>query len=470
MLVYIKIFLLALLFSIVTCDTTNHTENSSKKGNDNAENETNNTETTAKKQKLLLISLDGFRWDFQGKTHTPALDKVVKEGVSTEFVVNVFPTSTIPNHQSIVTGLYPENHGMLDNNFMDQSSGLIFKGQPDVEWWNESIPIWIENEQQGHKSGVAFWPGYNVKYDNVTIAHLPSDDYVAPYKWKDGKVMSIEDRLFLTMNWLKDDNVTFVALYCEHADETAHNYPPDSNLTENVDEMQKAIKKVDYMVGWLLKELEKENLLDIVNIVMIGDHGMIHTSHTRQILIDDYIDSISTVRYIGGFTNIFYYTYPNSTDEVYRSLKKASEEENSHFKVFRRIDIPEYLHVKNNKRTADILMLPDPGWVVLNKKSNMPPYLKGEWERGDHGYDITERKMSPAFYAIGPSFRSSFRKRCIKTVDIYSLMCYILDLKPHMNDGVFGRIKPFLQDFASQRPEDTINYSFADEDDPIKCY
>lgn len=71
--------------------------------------------------------------------------------------------------------------------------------------------------------------------------------------------------------------------------------------------------------------------------------------------------------------------------------------------------------------------------------------------------------------AVGPMFRKGFHKKCIKTVDLYSLMTYILDLTPHKNDGRFGRVKPLLQDFKDERPEDIIDMSDVDPDDPVKC-
>ena len=203
-------------------------------------------------------------------------------------------------------------------------------------------------------------------------------------------------------------------------------------------------------------------------IYFLGDHGLINTSYEREIKLDKYIDSKQDIRYLGGFTNIFLYTYQNVTETVFEKLKNGSKEKDSHFRVYRKKDLPNYLHAKNSKLLPEIIVLPDPGWVITNEKNNIP-YLKGKWERGDHGYDITERKMNPGFMAVGPMFRKGFHKKCIKTVDVYSLMTYILDLVPHKNDGRFGRVKPLLQDFKDERPENIVDMSEVDLDDPVKC-
>lgn len=66
---------------------------------------------SSKKQKknttppLLLISFDGFRYDYLSKANTPNFDSLIANGVKAESLIPVFPSKTFPNHYSIVTGL-----------------------------------------------------------------------------------------------------------------------------------------------------------------------------------------------------------------------------------------------------------------------------------------------------------------------------------------------------------------------------
>ena len=221
-----------------------------------------------KQQKVLLVALDGFRWDFLNKTKAPNLHNIVKTGVSVEYVLNVFPTTTLPNHQSIVTGLYTENHGLIDNSFFNPDNGKIFNGQLESEWWSQSTPIWVVNQKQGHKSGACFWPGHRVKYENMTAEYLPDKKYTGPYK-RD-KIMQMNDRLDLVVDWLKRDDVTFVALYAEQIDEAAHEYGADSNKTKNKNMLKYAIKTIDEMVKNLKEKLKEEKLSSTVNVILIG--------------------------------------------------------------------------------------------------------------------------------------------------------------------------------------------------------
>lgn len=161
--------------------------------------------------------------------------------------------------------------------------------------------------------------------------------------------------------------------------------------------------------------------------------------------MDDYFDTKKNVRFIGQFTNVFIYPKAGRTKYIYDKLKKAT---NKHYKVYLKKDIPDKFHIKNNKYTAAILLLPDPGWTVtcdLNKV----PYLKGKWERGDHGYTNSEAKMHPAFFAYGPVFRKGYRKKVVHTVDMYNLIAHILKIKPRKNDGQYSRVKSLLSEFGT---------------------
>ena len=68
-------------------------------------------------QYVLLVSMDGFRADYLEKTYTPNFDNMSKNGIRSEGLIPVFISKTFPNHYSIATGMYPENHGLIANSF-----------------------------------------------------------------------------------------------------------------------------------------------------------------------------------------------------------------------------------------------------------------------------------------------------------------------------------------------------------------
>ena len=220
----------------------------------------------SEQQKLLLISLDGFRWDFQRKGYTPNINWIVKHGVSAEHVINVFPTLTLPNHQTIVTGLYPEHHGILGNTMFDKQAGKAFD-MLDEKTWNQSTPIWIENQLNGFESGLCYWPGHNVLFHGMKAKYTAdknySDPYTSPPKYK---VMPLEERIMLVINWLKKPNVTFVGFYYEDPDETVHTIGLDD---ESKQKLNNTISKTDKMLGDLIEKLQKQKLFN-VNVMIVG--------------------------------------------------------------------------------------------------------------------------------------------------------------------------------------------------------
>src|SRR5215813_15466520 len=68
---------------------------------------------------VILISLDGFRADYIDRGLTPTLAALAADGVHAKAMKPSFPTLTFPNHYTLVTGLYPDHHGIVANRFTD---------------------------------------------------------------------------------------------------------------------------------------------------------------------------------------------------------------------------------------------------------------------------------------------------------------------------------------------------------------
>ena len=150
------------------------------------------------------------------------------------------------------------------------------------------------------------------------------------------------------------------------------------------------------------------------------------------------------IRFVSGHTNVLIYTKPNRTQWVYDHLLNMTKI-NGNYTVYLKKDIPTELHIKNNSRAPDILLLPEPGWTVTTDLRD-PPYLKGNWERGDHGYDNKHMAMNPAFFAYGPSFKINYKMKSVNTVDMYLLIAHILNLSvTKQTDGSWDRIEPVLK-------------------------
>ena len=80
----------------------------------------------------------------------------------------LFPSITFPNHYTLVTGLYPDHHGIVNNRFEDANLPGVFRMTTKEEaWWDEGTPIWVSAERQGVRTATEFWPGSEVAIHGV---------------------------------------------------------------------------------------------------------------------------------------------------------------------------------------------------------------------------------------------------------------------------------------------------------------
>lgn len=112
---------------------------------------------------LILVSIDGFRWDYLDRGVTPNLSALAASGVRATRMTPSFPSVTFPNHYTLVTGRYPDHHGIVNNTFEDAHLPGVFRmSSKDEAWWDEATPIWVAAERQGVATATEFWPGSEV--------------------------------------------------------------------------------------------------------------------------------------------------------------------------------------------------------------------------------------------------------------------------------------------------------------------
>lgn len=381
-------------------------------------------------QTIVLISLDGFRWDFSRKAHTPYLDFLAKTGVTVPYVRSVFPTVTYPGHYSVVTGLYPESHGIVSNSMYDPVLKEKFGGaNTDPKWWNGAEPIWVTNQRHKGKSAVLYWPGYNVKIKGsypTYREYSPSSN--VDLKNKTGRVLSFEKRVAKVIDWLTDKNPpNFVAVYFEEPDETCHR--------EGMGGVSKCIQYVDQTIGLLLRGLEYRQLLDKVNIIITADHGM--ASCNKVINIDRHVDP-KDYDFWDSWFNMMLAPKAGKEESVYKRLKNVP-----HLHVYQKNEVPEYLHFRNNRRISPLVIVPEEGWLVSSSKGR---YISSPPKTGGltHGYSCKCKSMSTAFFGRGPAFKKHFVGKQFESVNLYPLMCKILGIQPLPNNGSLATTKDLL--------------------------
>lgn len=394
----------------------------------------------------ILISFDGFRWDYLTKTDTPNFDYLVRTGVKAPFINPVFPTETIPNHYSMVTGLYPESHGILSGYYTyDPVWNSSFEmNTTDCRWWDGGEPVWVTNERQGHKSGVCFFPGYDVKIRDYLPSYTTKDMGFDKSFFHPINMMTYEAEVDLVLNWMQShDPPSFIAMYFNQPDETSHDFGPNSA------EVIEKIKRCDNITGYLIQRLKKYNLFDSTNLVLTSDHGHASYNTTFFLNFDPYIHQDNYTR--KGTTTIQIWPKQDSSLEYVYECFKRMQNETHLITVFKTKDMPEKFHFKNSRRTPPIIAIMNEHWVANNTgfwqywlQNNKTDSIHGE-----HSYSPELMSMKPFFVAKGPSFKEGYISSPFSTIDIYPLLCHVLNITPAPNNGSFDRVKELLKETKS---------------------
>lgn len=377
----------------------------------------------ASKPILILISLDGWRWDYLDRAQVPRLRALARMGVRSDGLIPPFPSKTFPSHYSIVTGLRPERHGIVSNNMIDARIGERFSMSAptamDPRWW-QGEPLWVTAETQGVKTASMFWPGSDVEISGVR-----------PSFWKkyDGSIPNRE-RVQQVLAWLRlpeAERPRFITLYFSDVDDAGHRYGPDSP------ELLEAAAELDREVGAVIDGVNGLRLHTSVHYVVVSDHGMAATSLQRLIPVDDYLDPAKV-----DFTDVtpVLGVWPRTitVEDAYRALK----DKHPRLAVYRKEDVPAELHFREHPRIPPVIAIADDGWTITSRGE------MDEWQRsarrlgGQHGFDPRNRSMHGLFIANGPQFRIGVRLPAFENIHLYEMMARLLGLTPSRNDGSAG--------------------------------
>jgi predicted AlkP superfamily pyrophosphatase or phosphodiesterase len=380
---------------------------------------------------VILVSLDGFRYDYAQKYHAEHLLSLAKQGASApNGMLPSYPSITFPNHYTIVTGLYPEHHGIVANSFYDpeRKETYTYHGGNSVAdgTWYGGTPLWVLAEQQGMRSASFFWVGSEADIQGVRPSYYLKFDGSFPNKKRVEQVLA----------WLHlpaDQRPHMITLYFSDTDTAGHRYGPNSP------EVAEAVRELDGEIGKLMDGIKESKLP--VDLIVLADHGMVEVKGA-PIHLDEYgLDPSSFTEIIGASV------YPKSEDsaqKAYEALRGKSDK----FLVYRRAQVPAYLHFDSNLREGDPVIVPT-GPYFINAIADLrapehPP-------QGAHGYDATRMsEMKAIFFAAGPDIRPGIELDPFENVNVYPLIAKILGLDiTHLKtgpiDGKLGILESILQ-------------------------
>jgi predicted AlkP superfamily pyrophosphatase or phosphodiesterase len=384
------------------------------------------------KPTVILISLDGFRYDYLYKFNPPTLNQLAKDGVRAKWMIPSFPTKTYPNHYTIATGLYPAHHGIVENNILD--FGMVFtlanrKEVRNSRWWLGE-PIWVTAEKQGQIAADYFFPGGETRIQDKQ-----------PTFWRiyNGAVPP-EMRVDKVLGWLDLPSAkrpTMITVYFSDLDDAGHAFSPDGEETKY------AVRNVDRYIERLMSGLKVRQINEKVNLIIVSDHGMAPVNLRQTTFLDDYFNFSLAERIL--WTNEIVQIFPNPgrTDEIFSKIDNLK-----HAACWKKADIPDRLKYKDGKRVAPIICSSEEGWITTSRK-RYEEWIEGmddlDKPRGGHGYDNRYQSMQATFIAHGAAFKRGFVAEPFENIHVYSLMCRILGLTPAKNDGNLDAVREMLK-------------------------
>ena len=383
-----------------------------------------NTAEQQQKHYVVMVSLDGFRYDYPKKYGAKHILAIGAKGASApDGMIPSYPSLTFPNHYTLVTGLYPEHHGIVANSFYDPDRKQTYsmrdsKAVTDGSWYG-GVPLWSLAEKQGMRSACFFWPGSEAEIAGERPSY---------YLHFDNKVDD-NKRIDQVMAWLKlpaDQRPHFITLYYSDVDHAGHEHGPNSP------QVAEAVKHVDELVGRLEKELDGLHLP--IDLIVVADHGM-ERVQGDWITLDKYVS-------LNDFPTVGSLLYPpNEADaeRIYKKLRAAD----AGFLVYRRAQVPAELHYNSNPREGDpVIIAKGPTMIRANPPpADRPDYLPV----GEHGYNPYEMtSMRAIFFAEGPDIRPRSTVKPFENINVFPLVVRILGLESPKVDGSLNVLSGIL--------------------------
>jgi predicted AlkP superfamily pyrophosphatase or phosphodiesterase len=334
---------------------------------------------------------------------------------------------TFPNHYTIVTGLYPSHHGLVDNTFYDRKRNETYKlgnrkAVEDSSWYG-GTPLWVLAEQQQMVTASFYWVGSETAVKGVRPTYY--------YRFSDS--IDMDTRIQAVKNWLmlpEEKRPHLITFYLPQVDHEEHMFGPESKQAEE------AVHFIDESVAKMVRMTDSLKLQ--VNYVLVSDHGMIAVDTLHQLSMPAAID---TTKFKVPDSDVLVHLYANNASDIqptYNALKKEADG----YEVYLANEVPARWHygVADDwyHRNGDIILVPiaPRAFNFRHKKSLL----------GKHGFDNDLPEMQATFYAWGPVFKKNLQIDVFENIHVYPLIAKILGLTiTEKIDGSLDVLKPILK-------------------------
>ena len=368
-----------------------------------------NQDQQLQKPYVIMISIDGFRHDYIDKHQAKFLDKLANQGVQAKSLIPSYPSVTFPNHYTLVTGLYPGNHGLTGNNIYDKKMNERYSlgnaAQVRNPQWYGGTPLWVLAEKAGMLSACYYWPG----------SEAPIQGILPTYYYQYSEKTDMQDRIQAVEDWLNLPELErphFITFYLPHVDHAGHGFGPDATQT------YQAVQFVDKSIENLVSTVNKTGL--DVNYVIVSDHGMLEIDQDDLLSFPLEADPQELTLVTNGTLMNIFVKDPDRVDYWLSQINNAANP--LHMKAYRSEDLPAHFNYGGENDKFDRV-----GDIVITAKA--PYYFTNRSFPASHGYDPLEvEQMNGIFIGFGPAFNSQQKVESFSNVEVYSIVANILGL------------------------------------------
>ena len=366
--------------------------------------------TTSAARTLVLVSIDGFRWDYLDRPEARHMKAIAEQGTRVTKLRTVYPSKTFPGHLSLATGLHPTGHGIVDNYFCRDDRPDCYSmgsGRKDPSWL-DGTPLWTLVEQQGGRASTFFWPESDASINGT----LPTD-----YRAYDSRVPH-QARIRQVIEWLSlpdTERPDLVTLYFSAVDSAGHTFGPEA------EETLAAIAEVDRQIATLwgaIKRLNDEQRAEI-SLMLVSDHGM--SEIDPEVFIDtNTLPRPKGFKRVNGSTRVTYYQRDPEAD-LSGLANALTEMSDGRFWVVS----------QETLKARHFVDHPAVGALMIE---TAPPrmFRRGGGEgadlRGMHGYPLSVEEMAAFLVAVGPGFQSDKVIPEAHQLDVYPVAAELLSL------------------------------------------
>lgn len=357
----------------------------------------------AAEQRVVIVSLDGFRHDYAGRAETPTFDRFEREGARAGRLIPPDPSQTFPGHATLATGVSPERHGILNNRFFDREKGAY--DYADAGHWYEADPLWIHAERHGLRAHVFHWVGSAGPREGVEAS-----------EWRPFEKVPDDERLAGVLDWLRAppaERPRLLMSYWAGCDKEGHHDGPDAAS------VTACVVETDARLARLVDALAAHP--DDITLFVVSDHGM---TATRGEINPVVALAASGARVVpsGPIAHVY------ADDGAQLEAARAAATQVPHLRVVE----PEDRHPA---RTGDLVLRAEFGYRFNRKLESRegPSTLPGH-----HGHDPQHPDMGAILYVWGRGARPGARVDTANALDLVPTVCALLGIPPPRN--VEGRV------------------------------